>query len=114
MPWLAKVTLTIGFIMLSLSIINAYISPAITPSFQRAEVLAGLTSICLISLSLAWKELKVKSQEVTLFKEHQGFYYCDNLSNDLTNEMAWGSQMILTATAASTIFSLERSSLLAN
>ena len=89
--------------MLLLTITNAIVSPSVTPSFQRAEVLASLTSIILIALSLIIKEAKVKDKNKVVLKGEQGLIINDKINDLLKNELAWGSHLILTATAACTI-----------
>ena len=99
----AKTSFFIGLVFLSLSIINASLSNEISQGFLRAEVIASLSSICLIVVSYVWTNVIVdKSSKVNLIGK-QGFEYRKSINTDIAKELAWGSQMILTATPAITI-----------
>jgi len=95
--------LIIGVIFLLLSILNSYSADAIVPSFQRSEILSVGSSIVLILTSLLWFKIDPAISSKALLSGTEGLFIKDNLSDELKLELAWGSEMFLTASAASTI-----------
>ena len=99
----SRVSLVLGILVLSLTIVNGFTADIVTPSLQRAEVLAVFSSIGLLLISILLKEvIPVLAQRVQLVGE-QVFYINDELSKEVRTELAWGSHQILTNTAACTI-----------
>tara|TARA_Y100001968_G_C19312508_1_gene694937 strand:- start:110 stop:730 length:621 start_codon:yes stop_codon:yes gene_type:complete len=100
---ISNLVILFGLFLLILSIINIATATEVNPSLIRAETISGIASIVIISIGYLWNEIKpIKPNKVSL-KGTQGFYIIDNFSENIKNELAWGSQQILTATAASTI-----------
>ena len=60
-------------------------------------------SIALITIGCLWTEIKPKQPSKVSLDGKEGFELCNDLTNEQRNELAWGSQQLLTATAASTI-----------
>tara|TARA_B100000700_G_scaffold207206_1_gene227730 strand:- start:1197 stop:1772 length:576 start_codon:yes stop_codon:yes gene_type:complete len=89
--------------MLLLSVINIILTTEINPTLVRAETISGISSIALITIGYLWTEIKPKSANKVLLKGKEGFKISLDLNENQRNELAWGSQQILTATAASTI-----------
>ena len=100
---ISSLVIVFGFFLLVLSIINIATAAEINPSLLRAETISGLTSIALITIGYLWTEIKPKEPTKAILKGKEGFDICLDLSEDQKYELAWGSQQILTATAASTI-----------
>ena len=99
----SSLILIIGIILFSFSLINAFTTIEINPSFQRSEVLSILSSIIIITIALSLNQIKPKSQSKVVFEAKEGLFISDNLTDELKEELAWGSKSILTATAAATI-----------
>ncbi len=100
----SSVSIIIGSIfLLILAVLNAITVDIVTPSFQRAEVLAATGSIVLLLLGILWLDVVPnKSTKVQLMGEN-GLFIKENIDDSSKNELAWGSHLILTATPASTI-----------
>ncbi len=103
MPNAARVCLFSGICVLMTSVVNAYTAEIITPSFQRAEVIAGISGVSLMLVAFLWTEVTPAPKVKADLTGHQGFELQTDLSVDLKNELAWGSHQILKATSASTI-----------
>tara|TARA_B100000700_G_C14756559_1_gene720069 strand:+ start:104 stop:730 length:627 start_codon:yes stop_codon:yes gene_type:complete len=95
--------LILGSILFAFSIVNLFSSELFTPTLQRAEVLACLSSIVIIGISTIWIRIEPKKTNKVNLKGKQGLYINQNLSKLCINEIGWGSHLILTATAASTL-----------
>tara|TARA_Y100001968_G_scaffold311094_1_gene332772 strand:- start:4026 stop:4643 length:618 start_codon:yes stop_codon:yes gene_type:complete len=100
---ISNLVILFGSFLLILSIINIATSTEVNPSLIRGETISGIASITLISIGYLWNEIKPKEATKAELIGKQAFELNENLSTEQKNELAWGSQQILTATAASTI-----------
>ncbi len=100
---ISKLVIMFGCTLLIFSIINIATSKDIYPSLVRAETISCIASIALITIGYLWTDIKPKEASKVILKGKEGFELNTDLSEQQKNELAWGSQQILTATAASTI-----------
>ena len=100
---ISSLVIIFGAFLLILSIINIATANQINPNLVRAEALSGIASIALITIGYLWTEINPKKPSKAKLNGNEGFELCNLLNEDQRNELAWGSQQILTATAASTI-----------
>ena len=100
---ISKLVIIFGSFLLTLSIINIASSNQVNPTLVRAETISGIASIALITIGYLWTEIKTKQPSKVSLDGKEGFHLCNKLTEDQRSELAWGSQQILTATAASTI-----------
>ena len=95
--------LVLGTFLFSLSIINAFSADIITQPLQRAELLSCLSSVLIIGIASLWIRLEPNKPKKVDLLGIEGIFIDNEISNTLQNELAWGSQLILTATPAATI-----------
>tara|TARA_B100000965_G_scaffold247177_1_gene207542 strand:- start:7605 stop:8222 length:618 start_codon:yes stop_codon:yes gene_type:complete len=100
---ISNLVIVFGSFLLVLSIINIVTATEVNPSLVRGETISGIASIALITIGYLWTEIKPKEPAKAILNGKEGFELSLDLSKDQKNELAWGSQQILTATAASTI-----------
>ena len=100
---ISNLVILFGFFLLFLSIINITTATDINPSLVRAETISGIASIILITIGYLWNEIKPRQPTKAFLKGKEAFELCVDLTEDQKYELAWGSQQILTATAACTI-----------
>ena len=100
---ISSLVIILGIFLLIISIINIVTANQINPTLVRAETLSGIASIALITIGYLWTEIKPKQPSKARLVGKEGFELCNELTDNQRNELAWGSQQILTATAASTI-----------
>ena len=100
---ISNLVIIFGSFLLFLSIINIATASDVYPSLVRGETISGLASIALITIGYLWKDIKPKEQNRVNLKGKQGLKINGDLSEEIKYELAWGSNQILTATAASTI-----------
>ena len=100
---ISNLVIVFGFFLLVLSIYNIFTASEVNPSLVRAETISGLSSIILITIGYLWTEIKPKQPTKANLIGKEAFELCVDLTEDQKYELAWGSQQILTATAASTI-----------
>ena len=92
-----------GVLVLGLSILNASTAETITPSLERADVLAGMAGVGLMLVSILWTRVSPRSPEAVELEGEQGFVLSSDLADEVRAELAWGSHQFLTATSAATI-----------
>ena len=100
---ISNLVIVFGLFLLVLSIINIITAAEINPTLVRGETISGIASIALITIGYLWTEIKPKQPGKANLKGKDGFELSTDLSERKRYELAWGSQQILTATAASTI-----------
>ena len=100
---ISNLVILFGAFLLVLSIINISTANEVNPSLVRGESISGIASVALITIGYLWTEIKPKEPNKANLKGKEAFEISLTLSNDQKYELAWGSQQILTATAASTI-----------
>lgn len=99
----ARISLLSGLSILGLSIINGLLADQFYPELVRAEALAALAGVGLMLVATLWTQstpISAKKQPLT---GEEGFYLNDGLSGSSREELAWGTNLMLTATAAATI-----------
>ena len=100
---ISNLVIVFGLFLLTLSIINIATANQINPSLVRGETISGIASIAIITIGYLWTEINPKLPEKIILEGKEGFELSIELSEAQKHELAWGSQQILTATAASTI-----------
>ena len=100
---ISNLVIVFGFFLLILSIINIFTANQVNPTLVRAETISGIASIVLISIGYLWTEINPKKPTRAKLNGIEGFVLSHELTEIQKNELAWGSQQILTASAASTI-----------
>tara|TARA_B100000700_G_scaffold110904_1_gene124922 strand:- start:381 stop:998 length:618 start_codon:yes stop_codon:yes gene_type:complete len=100
---ISNLVIVFGIFLLVLSIVNVATATEVNPSLVRGESISGIASIALITIGYLWTEIKPKEPNKAILKGKEAFDISIDLSADQKYELAWGSQQILTATAASTI-----------
>ena len=95
--------IVVGAILFILQLINFFSISEINPELERAQVLSALSSIIIILIGLLFESISPKSGEKIDLKGENGFKYDQNLPTELLEELAWGSEAILTSTAAASV-----------
>jgi hypothetical protein len=112
----ARIALGGGVLGLSLTVINqwsaAQVAEPMAPALERAAVLASLLAVVLMLVGVLWERIEPVPPERMALSGREGLELADDLPVDLRRELAWGSQMLLTATPAATLLLLWRGRLL--
>ena len=98
-----KTIITLGIIFFLFQLINFISINEINPEIERAQVLAALSSIFIILIGLLFERIDTKSGEKVHLNGDNKFVYEKEIPKELLDELAWGSQAILTSTAAASI-----------
>ncbi len=95
--------ISIGSLMLLLTVINSMSITEITPSIERAEILSALTSVSILLIGFLVKKQNAISIKKEALIGKQGFYLSSDIDSAIKTELAWGTQMILSNTATSSL-----------
>ena len=95
--------IVVGSILFIFQLANFISLKLITPEIGRAQVLAAISSIIIILIGLLFERFNPISGKKINLEGDNKFIYDKDLPNDLLKELAWGSEAILTSTAAASI-----------
>ena len=103
MPAQARIVLVWGLLILVMAVLNTVMAQAVTPELQRAEVLSAVAAVSLLLVAVLWTRADPRSAARQELGGEQGLVLASDLSDAVRDELGWGSHMLLTATAASTV-----------
>ena len=98
-----KSLILIGTILFFFQIANFLSIETITPELERAQVIAAIASLLIILIGFLFKQFKPLIGEKVDLKGENKFLFDENIPEEIIDELAWGSEAILTSTAAATI-----------
>ena len=99
----ARLCLSAGVAGLVLCVANQLTATALTPALERAGVLASFLAVGLMLVAILWTRAMPVAPERVELEGEQGLQLAEDLPEALRQELAWGSQMLLTATPAATV-----------
>ena len=92
-----------GTILFIFQIANFFSVELITPELERAQVIAAISSLIIILVGFLFKQFEPLAGEKADLKGENIFYFDKNIPNEVIDELAWGSETILTSTAAASV-----------
>ena len=98
-----KSLILIGFILFIFQIANFFSIDTITPELERAQVLAAIASLIIVLIGFLFKQFEPLAGEKADLKGENKFLFDKNIPDEVIDELAWGSEAILTSTAAAAI-----------
>jgi len=98
-----KSLILVGGILFIFQIANFISIETITPELERAQVLAAIASLIIILIGFLFKQFQPLAGEKAALKGENNFLYDRNMPDEVIDELAWGSEAILTSTAAAAI-----------
>jgi len=98
-----KSLILVGAILFIFQIANFISIETITPELERAQVLAAIASLIIILIGFLFKQFEPLAGEKAAFKGENKFLFERNMPDEVIDELAWGSEAILTSTAAAAI-----------
>jgi hypothetical protein len=100
---LRQLPLVAGILGSSLLILNRLLTPELSNSQSRSDVLGVILSALLILTGLIWQRVQPRSPEVVELAGTEGFELNPNLPESVQVELAWASHLLLTNTATRTL-----------
>ena len=98
-----KSLILIGTILFIFQIANFFSIDTITPELERAQVLAAIASLIIILIGFLFKQFEPLTGEKVNLKGENKFFFDKSIPDEVINELAWGSEAILTSTAAAAV-----------
>jgi len=98
-----KSLILVGVILFIFQIANFISIETITPELERAQVLASISSLIIILIGFLFKQFEPLAGEKAALKGENKFLFDRNMPDEVINELAWGSEAILTSTAAAAV-----------
>ena len=98
-----KSLILVGVILFIFQIANFISIETITPELERAQVLAAIASLIIILIGFLFKQFEPIAGEKAVLKGENKFLFDRNMPDEVIDELAWGSEAILTSTAAAAI-----------
>ena len=98
-----KTLIIIGSILFLFQLGNFFSIETITPALERAQVLSAISTVIIILVGFLFKQFNpLLGKRVELEGENK-FIFDPDIPSDILDELAWGSESILTSTAAATV-----------
>ena len=98
-----KSLILIGTILFIFQITNFFSIDTITPELERAQVIAAIASLIIILVGFLFKQFEPLAGQKADLKGENKFLFDKNIPDKVIDELAWGSEAILTSTAAASI-----------
>ena len=95
--------IVIGTILFLFQLANFFSIETITPELERAQVLSAIASIIIILIGYLFKQFKQTPGEKVELKGENKFLFESDIPEEVLDELAWGSESILTSTAAASV-----------
>jgi hypothetical protein len=103
MPPAARIVLACGLTGLGLVVINQMTAASLDPPLERASVLGSILAVLLLLVALLWQRVEPVAPERVALEGSEGLRLAPDLDAALSEELGWGSTMLLTATPAAVV-----------
>ena len=103
MSFNGRTLIWIGSILFLFQLVNFLSIESISPELERAQILSAISSVIIILIGFLFQQFKSSSGVKVDLKGDNKFIFNTEIPKDLIEELAWGSETILTSTAASSI-----------
>lgn len=101
--WLRRLPLIVGSIGGTLLMLNRLLTPVVTDSQARADVVGVFLSAILILTTLLWRQIQPVPPETVILEGQEGLELADDVSDSIATELAWASHLLLTNTVTRTL-----------
>ncbi len=98
-----KTLIIIGSILFCFQLGNYFSIDTISPALERAQVLSAVSSVIIVLIGFLFKQFNSNLGERVQLKGNNNFVLDPEIPLEILDELAWGSEAILTSTAAATI-----------
>jgi hypothetical protein len=95
---LRRLPLAVGGLGAVLLLINRLLTPELTESQARGDVVGVILSAVLILTGLIWQQVQPRSPDTVELIGEQGFVLAPDLPENVKTELAWASHLLLTNT----------------
>lgn len=102
------VPLWVGGIAGTLLLLNRILTPELTDSQARSDVMGVILTAVLILTGLLWQQVQPRQPDSVILEGEAGFELLPELPESLQTELAWASHLLLTNTATRSIVVYDR------
>lgn len=96
--WLRRLPIAVGILGSSLLMLNRLLTPALTESQARSDVMGIILCAVLVLTGLLWQRVQPKLPDTVELQGEAGFELDDTLPEVVQTELAWASHLLLTNT----------------
>ena len=98
-----KTLIIIGSILFLFQLGNFLSIDTVSPALERAQVLSAISSVIIVLIGFLFKQFNPNIADRVDLKGENKFLYDSDMPTEILDELAWGSESILTSTAAATL-----------
>ena len=98
-----KTLIIIGCILFILQLGNFFSIETISPALERAQVLSAISSLIIVLIGFLFRQFNSNIGDRVDLKGENKFIFDPDIPEEILEELAWGSEAILTSTAAAAI-----------
>ena len=98
-----KTLIIIGSILFFFQLGNFFSIDTISPAFERAQVLSAISSVIIVLIGFLFKQFNPNISDRVELEGENKFQFDSDIPTEILDELAWGSESILTSTAAATL-----------
>ena len=95
--------LWVGVIGGSMLMVNRLLTPALTDSQARSDVVGTILSAILILVTLLWEQIQPRPPEAVILEGKEYFELAEGLPEAIATELAWASHLLLTNTVTKSV-----------
>ncbi len=96
--WLRRLPIIVGMLGSSLLMLNRLLTPALTESQARSDVMGIILCAVLVLTGLLWQRVQPKTPDAVQLQGEEGFELSETLPETVQTELAWASHLLLTNT----------------
>ena len=98
-----KTLIIIGSVLFFFQLGNFFSIDSISPALERAQVLSAISSVIIVLTGFLFKQFDPNLGDKVDLKGDNKFIFESEIPTDILDELAWGSEAILTSTAAAAV-----------
>ena len=98
-----KTLIIIGSILFFFQLGNFFSIDSISPALERAQVLSAISSVIIVLIGFLFKQFNPNLGDKVELKGENKFIFEPDIPSDILDELAWGTEAILTSTAAASV-----------
>ncbi len=103
MSFNGKTLIIIGSTLFFFQLGNFFSIDSISPALGRAQVLSAISSVIIVLIGFLFKQFNPNLGDKVELKGENKFIFEPDIPRDILDELAWGTEAILTSTAAATV-----------
>ena len=100
---LRRLPIVVGGLGGTLLFVNRLLTPELTESQARSDVLGSIICAVLVLTGLLWQQIQPKPPDAVELVGEQGFEWPQELPDEVKTELAWATHLLLTNTVTKSV-----------